>query len=72
VRLREGDFATETSYAIEPAALARRYHALGARWLHVVDLDGAKDGVTANAPIIEGLARRLEAAYAAPPSSTDC
>ena len=59
MRLREGDFATETSYAIEPAALARRYHALGARWLHVVDLDGAKDGVTANAPIIEGLARHL-------------
>ncbi len=57
VRLREGDFATQTSYDIEPAALMRRYHALGARWLHVVDLDGAKDGVTVNAPIIQNLAR---------------
>ena len=58
VRLREGDFATETAYAIEPAALAARYRALGARWLHVVDLDGAKDGLAVNTPIIMGLARR--------------
>jgi phosphoribosylformimino-5-aminoimidazole carboxamide ribotide isomerase len=57
VRLREGDFATETSYAIEPEALAERYYALGTRWLHVVDLDGAKDGVTANSHLIESLAR---------------
>ena len=57
VRLREGDFATQTSYDIEPAALARRYHSLGARWLHVVDLDGAKDGLAVNTPIIIGLAR---------------
>jgi phosphoribosylformimino-5-aminoimidazole carboxamide ribotide isomerase len=57
VRLREGDFATETSYAVEPVELAQRYRALGVRWLHVVDLDGAKDGVTANMRIIENLAR---------------
>jgi len=57
VRLRRGDFATETAYDIEPAALLRRYHSLGARWLHIVDLDGAKDGVTVNMPIIENLAR---------------
>jgi phosphoribosylformimino-5-aminoimidazole carboxamide ribotide isomerase len=57
VRLEEGDFATETAYNIAPAALLQRYQALGARWLHVVDLDGARDGVTANTPIIEQLAR---------------
>jgi len=57
VRLREGDFASETRYDIEPAALLRRYHALGARWLHVVDLDGARDGVPINLSIIERLAR---------------
>ncbi len=56
VRLRQGDFATQWTYAIEPAALAERYYALGARWLHVVDLDGAKDGRTVNAPIIASLA----------------
>ena len=58
VRLREGDFAAQTSYAIDPAALLSRYHALGARCLHVVDLDGAKDGVAVNTPVIESLARR--------------
>jgi phosphoribosylformimino-5-aminoimidazole carboxamide ribotide isomerase len=58
VRLRAGDFATETGYAIEPAALAERYRALGARWLHVVDLDGAKEGLALNTPIIVGLARQ--------------
>ena len=58
VRLREGDFATETTYAFDPAALAERYRALGARWLHVVDLDGAKDGLAVNTPIIMGLARQ--------------
>jgi phosphoribosylformimino-5-aminoimidazole carboxamide ribotide isomerase len=52
VRLREGDFATETSYAIEPEELVRRYRSLGARWLHIVDLDGAKNGVTVNMPVI--------------------
>jgi phosphoribosylformimino-5-aminoimidazole carboxamide ribotide isomerase len=57
VRLREGDFATETAYSIEPAVLVRRYRALGVRWLHIVDLDGAKDGVAVNAPVIESLAR---------------
>jgi len=57
VRLRAGDFATETTYDIEPAALVRRYHALGARWIHIVDLDGARDGVTTNTPIVEKLAR---------------
>jgi len=57
VRLRQGDFATESVYSIEPAALLDRYCALGARWLHVVDLDGAKDGFAANAPIVIDLAR---------------
>ncbi|HXY96020.1 MAG TPA: 1-(5-phosphoribosyl)-5-[(5-phosphoribosylamino)methylideneamino] imidazole-4-carboxamide isomerase [Steroidobacteraceae bacterium] len=57
VRLRQGDFATESSYSIEPAELAGRYHRLGARWLHVVDLDGAKDGLAGNLPIIMALAR---------------
>lgn len=57
VRLREGDFATQTSYDIEPAELVGRYHSLGARWLHVVDLDGAKHGVPVNLSVIESLAR---------------
>jgi len=57
VRLREGDFATQTAYDVEPTELVGRHHALGARWLHVVDLDGAKHGVPANMAVIESLAR---------------
>ena len=57
VRLREGDFATETAYRVEPLVLAQRYQAFGARWLHVVDLDGAKDGLPRNTDVIQSLAR---------------
>jgi phosphoribosylformimino-5-aminoimidazole carboxamide ribotide isomerase len=44
VRLREGDFARETVYGTDPGAVARGFAAAGARWIHVVDLDGARDG----------------------------
>jgi phosphoribosylformimino-5-aminoimidazole carboxamide ribotide isomerase len=57
VRLMQGNFATETQYAITPQALLRRYRAFGARWVHVVDLDGARDGVRSNAALIGCLAR---------------
>ncbi|MEW5990777.1 MAG: HisA/HisF-related TIM barrel protein [Chloroflexota bacterium] len=44
VRLREGDFARETVYDDDPAAVAADLVARGVRWLHVVDLDGARAG----------------------------
>jgi phosphoribosylformimino-5-aminoimidazole carboxamide ribotide isomerase len=44
VRLSEGDFARETVYGTVPEDVARRFVAAGARWIHIVDLDGAKDG----------------------------
>ena len=44
VRLAEGDFARETVYGADPAEVAASFAATGTRWLHVVDLDGAKDG----------------------------
>lgn len=56
VRLFQGDFAAETRYELEPHELLLRYRALGATWLHVVDLDGAKDGVLANRDVILRLA----------------
>jgi phosphoribosylformimino-5-aminoimidazole carboxamide ribotide isomerase len=56
VRLLRGDFAAETRYDIEPSVLMDRYRDLGARWLHVVDLDGARDGLPANRAIILRLA----------------
>ena len=56
VRLYQGDFGAETRYAHEPAELLRRYRAMGAGWVHVVDLDGAKDGAPANRALIAALA----------------
>jgi phosphoribosylformimino-5-aminoimidazole carboxamide ribotide isomerase len=56
VRLRQGDFAAETRYAHDPLQLLQRYRRLGAPWLHVVDLDGARDGVPANRATIARLA----------------
>ena len=45
VRLRQGDFARETAYDAEPSVVAAGFAEAGARWLHVVDLDGARTGV---------------------------
>jgi len=44
VRLRQGDYAQETVFGDDPAGVARRWVDQGAKWLHVVDLDGAKAG----------------------------
>jgi phosphoribosylformimino-5-aminoimidazole carboxamide ribotide isomerase len=44
VRLEKGDYARVSQYG-EPAALATRFAAGGARWIHVVDLDGARAGL---------------------------
>jgi len=44
VRLIQGDYDRETVFGNEPAAMARHWESLGAKHLHVVDLEGAKDG----------------------------
>lgn len=44
VRLAQGDFDRETVYDEDPVAVAARFVGEGATWLHVVDLDGARDG----------------------------
>ncbi len=56
VRLRQGDFAAETRYAMPPVRLLRRYAAAGASRVHVVDLDGARRGVAGNMAVIRELA----------------
>ncbi len=55
VRLRQGDYGQETVYGDDPAEMASRWEAEGATRLHVVDLDGARDGVRANAAAIRRL-----------------
>jgi phosphoribosylformimino-5-aminoimidazole carboxamide ribotide isomerase len=56
VRLFKGDFAAETRYQLDAHELLARYRTLGASWLHVVDLDGARDGTLGNLALIHALA----------------
>ena len=58
VRLYQGDYDQETVYAADPCAVARGFLAAGARYLHVVDLDGARDGTLANFETIAALVRQ--------------
>ena len=58
VRLYQGDYDRETVYDADPCAVARRFRDAGARFLHVVDLDGAKDGTLANFDTIAAIARQ--------------
>ncbi len=55
VRLLKGDFDQETRYDVDPVELACSYAALGANWLHVVDLDGAAQGEPVNLDLIESM-----------------
>jgi phosphoribosylformimino-5-aminoimidazole carboxamide ribotide isomerase len=48
VRLVQGDYAHETVFGDDPAAMARRWVGQGARYLHIVDLDGAREGRPVN------------------------
>lgn len=57
VRLRQGDYACETRYDDEPAALAERYAAAKAQWLHLVDLDAAREGGYRLKPLLQHIKR---------------
>lgn len=55
VRLVKGDYAQKTVYSENPAEVARSFAAAGAKYLHVVDLEGAKDGGTPNLETIRNI-----------------
>ena len=61
VRLAQGDYSRVTVYNEDPVAQARAFVEQGAEWIHVVDLDGARDGVPGNIDIIERIARETGA-----------
>jgi phosphoribosylformimino-5-aminoimidazole carboxamide ribotide isomerase len=56
VRLLQGQYDRQITYGHDPAEQARQFHANGAKWLHVVDLDGAKAGRPVNTRAIAGIA----------------
>ena len=59
VRLLEGDFGRETVYGDDPVAVARRWTAAGAAWLHVVDLDGARAGRPVQVDLVASICRAV-------------
>ena len=56
VRLFKGDYAQMTVYSHNPIEIARDFEAKGATWVHLVDLEGAKDGTTPNLEIVRQIA----------------
>lgn len=56
VRLYKGEFDTVHQVADDPVATAKAFYDAGARYIHMVDLDGAKDGVRKNADIVRAVA----------------
>ena len=58
VRLYQGDYDQMTVYGQDPCAAARTFLEAGAKYLHLVDLDGARDGTTANFGSIAAIARQ--------------
>ena len=58
VRLFQGDYDKETVYGQDPCAAAREFIDAGAKYLHVVDLDGARDGSPANFDTIAAIAEQ--------------
>lgn len=60
VRLTKGDFATAERVAEDPLAAARSFREAGAEWLHMVDLDGAKNGLMQNRDVFITIARETD------------
>jgi phosphoribosylformimino-5-aminoimidazole carboxamide ribotide isomerase len=59
VRLRQGEMSQVTRYSDDPMGMAEQWQNLGARYLHIVDLDGAVEGTPKHLPQIEAIAKKL-------------
>lgn len=65
VRLHQGDFASKKVYSREPLEVARGFERDGGRWVHVVDLDGARDGSASQTEAVLALVRETSLAVQA-------
>lgn len=61
VRLLQGDYGKETIYGDSPFEMAKQFAEAGASWIHMVDLDGAKDGKRVNDTFVIEAAQKLNA-----------
>ncbi|MCI0499511.1 MAG: 1-(5-phosphoribosyl)-5-[(5-phosphoribosylamino)methylideneamino]imidazole-4-carboxamide isomerase [Planctomycetales bacterium] len=59
VRLIQGRYDRQINYNDDPVAQARQFYDVGAAWLHVVDLDGAKRGQPVNADVVAEIAKNV-------------
>ena len=60
VRLEKGDFNKPTSYQLDPVEAAKLWEGQGAKLLHIVDLDGAKEGKIKNADTIVEIIKNIK------------
>lgn len=60
VRLEQGDYDLSTTYNQDPVFTAKRWNSKGAKWLHIVDLDGARLGHRANFAVIDDIMRATD------------
>lgn len=60
VRLKQGDFGRQKEYDADPVGRAREWERLGARAIHVVDLDGAKEGRPVQIDLVRALAKSVD------------
>ena len=60
VRLVRGDYAQQTTYGDDPAAVARVFVQAGVRWIHVVDLDAALMGRPVNTPAVDAIRQAVD------------
>ena len=59
MRLRQGDYAQETVFGADPAAMAERWASEGASRIHLVDLDGAREGRPVNVDAVRAILARV-------------
>lgn len=60
VRLFKGDYAQMTIYGDDPVAIAKEFEKQGAKYIHVVDLEGAKKGSPAHLHVVKGIAQNTD------------
>ena len=60
VRLSQGDFKRQKTYHNNPLKVAQKFQADGSEWLHIVDLDGAKDGISENIGIAQEIIAKTD------------
>lgn len=60
VRLQQGDYQRETVFGDDPAAMAVHWVRSGAQYLHLVDLDGARDGSSANREAVAAILKQVD------------